>query len=80
MSLAYTDEMRRAFHSITPPKGFGVELIDNEFFLTIRADEKQFFHLTHDEKIEAAMYLNRLKKALEQEGAIVQVVRKALEK
>jgi predicted DNA-binding protein (MmcQ/YjbR family) len=78
--MAYTEEQRRAFHSIVAPKGFGVELIDNEFFLTIRADEKQFLHLSHDEKIDAAMYLNRLKKALEQEGAIVQVVRKALDK
>lgn len=78
--MGYTEEQRRAFHSIIPPKDFGVELIDNEFFLTIRADEKQFLHLSHDEKIEAAMYLNRLKKALEQEGAIVQVVRKALDK
>ncbi len=78
--MGYTEEQRRAFHSIIPPKGFGVELIDNEFFLTIRADEKQFLHLSHDEKIDAAMYLNRLKKALEQEGAIVQVVRKALDK
>lgn len=78
--MAYTEEQRRAFHSIIPPKGFGVELIDNEFFLTIRADEKQFLYLSHDEKIDAAIYLNRLKKALEQEGAIVQVVRKALDK
>ena len=27
--------MRRAFHSVIPPKGFGVNIIDNEHFLTI---------------------------------------------
>ena len=78
--MMYTENMKKAFHAIQPPKGFGVELIDNEFFLTIRADEMQFLKLDHDEKIEAAMYLNRLKKALESEGAIVQIVRKALPK
>jgi hypothetical protein len=32
----YTDQMRRAFHSILPPKGFNLELIDNEHFITIK--------------------------------------------
>jgi hypothetical protein len=35
----YTNDMRRALHSIIPPKGFGVEVIDNEHFLTIKLDE-----------------------------------------
>jgi hypothetical protein len=30
----YTNDMRRAFHSILPPKGFKVQVIDNEHFLT----------------------------------------------
>ena len=34
----YTNEMRRAFHQVTPPKGFKVDLIDNEHFLTIKLD------------------------------------------
>lgn len=76
----YTDDMRRAFHAVQPPKGFGVELIDNEHFLTIRVDEKLMFSLTHDDKIAAVEYLSRLKDALEQNGAIVLVVRKALGK
>ena len=49
----YTFDMRKAFHSIVAPKGFQVELIDNEHFLTIKLDEKQFLHMVHNEKIEA---------------------------
>ena len=74
----YTNEMRRAVHSITPPKGFGVEIIDNEHFLTVKLDEKQFIRLTHDEKIAALQYVVQLKNALEMEGAIVLVTREAL--
>ena len=29
----YTDTMRKAVHSITPPKGLGEEILDNEHFL-----------------------------------------------
>ena len=49
----YTNNMRKAFHSIVPPKGFSVELIDNNTFLTIKLHEKSFIRMTHDEKIEA---------------------------
>jgi len=71
----YTDDMRRAFHNIIPPKNFNVALEDNGSFLTIRLTAKQFFHLSHDEKIEALKYVNIVKDALEQNGAIVLVVR-----
>jgi len=74
----YTDEMRRAFHAVKPPKGFGVQVIDNEHFLTIKLDEMQFIKLHHDEKIAAVQYVIQLKKALEMEGAIVLVTREAL--
>lgn len=74
----YTDQMRRAFHSILPPKGFSVELIDNEHFLTIKLDEYKFIKMLHDDKIEALQYVLNLKKALELEGAIVLVTREAL--
>lgn len=76
----YTDAMRRVFHNITPPKGFGVELIDNEHFLTIKLDEKHFAKMLHDEKIEALQYVIRLKDALEQNGAIVLITREPLQK
>ena len=74
----YTDEMRRAVHSITPPKGFGVEIVDNEHFLTVKLDEKKFLHMVHDDKISALQYVVKIKKALEINGAIVLVTREAV--
>ena len=74
----YTDSMRRAFHSIVPPKNFYVDLLDNEFFVTIRIDEKVMASLSHEDKLLAFEYVLKVKKALEAEGAIVLVVRKAL--
>ena len=74
----YTDNMARAFRSIIPPKNFGVNIIDNEHFLTIKLDERSFLPLTHDEKIEAVKYVTAVKKALEMEGAVVLVTREPL--
>ena len=74
----YTDNMRRAFHSIPAPKNFVISLIDNEHFLTIKLDEKSFLPLTHDEKMEAVKYGTLVKKALEMEGAVVLVTREPL--
>jgi hypothetical protein len=70
--------MRKAFHSIIPPKGFSVELIDNEHFLTIKLNEYNFAKMVHDEKVQALQYVLNLKKALEIEGAIVLVTREAI--
>ena len=75
----YTDEMRRAVHSITTPKNFGVSIIDNDSFLTIKLNEKDFMPMLHDEKIEAVQYVAKVKDALEQNGAIVLVTREALQ-
>lgn len=75
----YTDDMKRAFHSVLPPKNFkGVELLDNDNFITVRLDEKNFYSLTYEEKVEAIVYVTKVKKALEDAGAIVLVVRNAL--
>ena len=70
--------MRRAVHSITPPKGFGIEIIDNEHFLTVKLDERKFLHMGHDDKISALQYVVKIKKALEINGAIVLVTREAV--
>jgi hypothetical protein len=70
--------MRRAFHAVQPPKGFTVTIIDNDAFLTVKLDERQFVRMGHDEKIQALQYVVNLKKALEMEGAIVLVTREAL--
>lgn len=74
----YTDNMRRAFRSIQPPSNFGVNLIDNDTFITIKLDERSFLRMSHDEKIEAVKYVSQVKKALEMEGAIVLVTREPL--
>jgi hypothetical protein len=74
----YTDAMRKAFRSIRAPKDFSVDLVDNEHFLVIRADEKAFVMLGHDDKIEAVQYMVKVKKALEDNGAVVLLTRKAI--
>ena len=74
----YTDEMRRAVHSISVPKNFGVSIVDNDSFLTIKLNEKDFIHMVHDEKIEAVQYVTKVKDALERNGAIVLITREAL--
>jgi hypothetical protein len=74
----YTDDMRRAFHNVLPPKNFQVTLIDNDHFLTIKLNERDFLYLNHDEKIEAVQYVAKVKDALEQNGAIVMVTREVL--
>ena len=76
--IMYTDQMRRAFHSILPPNNFKIELIDNEHFLTVKLDEYVFARMVHDDKIKALQYVLNVKKALEMEGAIVLVTREAI--
>jgi len=73
----YTDQMGRAFHSLAHfcPKGFGVQLIDNDNFITVKANEKQFMSLLDRDKRRAVEYMVRVKKALEDNGAIVLLVR-----
>lgn len=76
--IMYTDKMRKIVHSIPAPKGFGVQIIDNEHFLTVKLDEKKFLQMVHDEKISALQYVVKLKKALEDCGAVVLVTREAV--
>ena len=71
----YTDSMRRAFRSIRAPKNFALTIVDNDHFLTVKADEPTFMRLTGEEKIIAVEYMVRVKKALEDNGAIVMLVR-----
>ena len=74
----YTNEMRRAVHSIQVPKNFSVEIIDNDHFLTIKLNEYKFLSMVHDEKIAALQYVVKLKNALEDNGAVVLVTREAV--
>jgi len=75
----YTDAMRMAFRSVRSPENFSVDIIDNDHFLVVRADEKAFTKLGHDDKIEAVKYMITIKKALEENGAIVLLTRKAVQ-
>lgn len=73
----YTDDMRRAVHSLAhyAPKNFGLTIVDNEHFLAVKAKEKDFFSLVDEDKRRAVEYMVRVKKALEMNGAIVLLVR-----
>jgi membrane protease subunit (stomatin/prohibitin family) len=72
----YTDAMRRAFRSIRCPQNFSLEIVDNEHFITVKAKEKDFMSLqTVEMKKQAIEYMIRVKKALEDNGAIVLLVR-----
>ncbi|NBO78160.1 MAG: hypothetical protein EBV27_00650 [Actinobacteria bacterium] len=73
----YTDNMKRAFRSLDhfAPKGFKLELVDNDSFITVRASEKSFMSLLDEDKRRAVEYMIRVKKALEDNGAIVLLVR-----
>lgn len=72
----YTDAMKRAFKSLECPKNFSLEIVDNDNFLTVRVKEKVFMSLeTVEMKRQAIEYMIRVKKALEDNGAIVLLVR-----
>jgi hypothetical protein len=68
--------MRRAFRSLHAPNNFSLEIVDNDNFITVRAKEKDFMSLeTVELKRQAIEYMVRVKKALEDNGAIVLLVR-----
>ena len=73
----YTTEMARAFRSLDhfAPQGFKLQVIDNEHFLTVKASEPAFFSLNSEDKRKAIEYMVRVKKALEDNGAIVLLIR-----
>jgi hypothetical protein len=75
----YTKEMARAFHQVRAPKGFSVQLMDNEHFLVVKANEKEFLRLDDYGKRQAIEYLVKVKKALEENGAIVMITREGAE-
>ena len=73
----YTNEMKRAFRSVSHfcPAGFKLTVIDNDNFLTLKANEKDFMSLPGEDKRVAVEYMIRAKNALEDNGAIVLLVR-----
>jgi len=73
----YTDAMARAFKSVSrfAPYRFHLTVIDNEHFITLKAEEHEFMRLNSDDRLKAVEYMIRAKKALEDNGAIVLLVR-----
>jgi predicted transcriptional regulator len=73
----YTDNMKTAVRSLAhhAPKGFYLDIMDNEYFLTVIANEKVFMSLLDEDKRRAVEYMSKIKKALEDNGAIVLLVR-----
>lgn len=73
----YTAEMARAFRSLDhyAPKGFALQLVDNDNFITVKASEEKFNRLDDFGKRRAVEYMVLVKKALEDNGAIVLLVR-----
>lgn len=73
----YTSAMKTAVHSLVhhAPKGFNLTIVDNDHFLTVKASEKQFMSLYDEDKRRAVEYMIKVKKALEDNGAIVLLVR-----
>lgn len=71
----YTDQMRRAFNNLAAPKGLKVEILDNDDFLVVKVDEMSFMKLDLFHKQRSVEYLLNLKKALEDAGAFVLIVR-----
>lgn len=75
--MTYTDAMRRAMRQLDhfAPKGFALQIVDNDQFLTVKASEPAFMKLTVEDRRKAVEYMIRVKKALEDNGAIVLLVR-----
>lgn len=74
----YTEEMAKAFHQITAPEGFSVDLYDAEQWLTIVIDPKSLVGKSEEQLQDIASYINSVKLALEHVGAIVLISRDAL--
>lgn len=75
----YTSEMASAFKSIIAPKNFGLTVYENDDFLTLEVDPKELINLSEEDKIKAVDYINEVKRTFESFGAVVLIVRKALE-
>lgn len=74
----YTEEMAKAFHQITAPQGFSVDLYDADNWITIAIDPNSLTGKTEQQLQDIVSYINSVKLALEANGAIVLVTREAL--
>mgnify|MGYP000287794655 CR=1 FL=1 len=74
----YTVEMATAFKALTPPENFGVTILDANDFLTVQIDPEDIESLLDHQVEDAIQYIKDVKKVLEEQGAIVYIVREAL--
>jgi hypothetical protein len=74
----YTIEMATAFKSVVPPENFKLTILENEDFITLMVDPEDIENLEDHQVEPAVKYINDVKKVLENEGAIVFVVRDVL--
>ena len=76
----YTPEMSKAFKAIKAPRNFKLTIFDNPDFVTLEIEPTQLLNLTEKKKEEIVNYINTVKLTLENLGARIYIVRKALEK
>jgi hypothetical protein len=74
----YTVEMATAFKALVPPENFGVTILDANDFLTVQIDPEDIESLLDHQVEDAIQYIKDVKKVLEEQGAIVYIVREAL--
>jgi hypothetical protein len=74
----YTEEMAKAFHSVSAPEGFSIDLYDAEEWITVVVDPNSLVNKTDEELKDIVDYINGVKLALESQGAIVLVARDAI--
>ncbi len=74
----YTEEMAQAFHDVNAPDGFSIELYDADNWLTIVVDPNSLVGKSDQELQDIVNYINSVKLALENKGAIVLVTRDTL--
>ena len=78
----YTTKTKNAFQSIRGGANcrvtIGEHKVEGMGFMEIVADEKDFFNLADADKRAAVEYMFKVKAALEDNGAIVQITRRAI--
>lgn len=78
----YTTAMRRAFRSIEAPKNFNLTVSEHSqdgtlLFLELNVSERELMSLHVDDQRRAIVYMMKVRDALMQEGAIVQITRRS---
>lgn len=72
--------MKRAFRSVPQPgNGLVLDVIDNDSFLVLRLDTGSLMKMSGEEKKRSIVYVIELKRALEQAGAVVLILRTPFE-